>query len=379
MRQTKPWFLLPIPVVLISAGLALHLHRLHQADASPPAQSTPWAVNSGVVGRQVLAARVQSVATVSAPETITLTPQVQGTVLAVGPRAGVAVKRGELLVRIDARAVRREIAALQQQRAAAQADAAYAARQRARLDAVLAEGGVSRAQAEQAAAADASAQAAVVALSDRIAALAVTRDQAQIRAPRDAVVAQRMVEVGDTAVPGRAVYRLTAGRGAVVRVSLPASQLARVRVGDAMHLTEDGASVLLAVSRIAPAVDAAGLGMVEADAARVPFGLPSGSTVAATLVLRSAGTAPVLSVPSAALVGSGRDAHVLLIEPPTQSDQAARLRVVPVTVLRRGADGAAVDGALRPGERLVVGQSGVLAQMRDGDFAIAAAASGAAR
>ena len=379
MRPTKPWFLLPIPVVLISAGLALHLHRLHQADASPPAQSAPWAINTGVVGRQVIADRVQSVATVSAPETITLTPQLQGTVLAVGPRAGVAVKRGELLVRIDARAVRREIAALQQQRAAAQADATYAARQRARLDAVLAEGGVSRSQAEQAAVADASAKAAVVALSDRIAALAVTRDQAQMRAPRDAVVAQRMVEVGDTATPGRAVYRLTAGRGAVVRVSLPASQLARVRVGDAMQLTEDGARVVLAVSRIAPAVDAAGLGTVEADAARVPFGLPSGSTVAATVVLRSAGTAPALSVPSAALVGSGRAAHVLLLVPAAQPEQAARLRVVPVTVLRRGADGAAVDGALQPGERLAVGQSGVLAQMRDGDFAVDAAASGAAR
>ena len=379
MRNAKPWFLLPIPIVLISAGLALHFHRLHQADSSPPAQLAPWAIRTAVVSRKVITESLQSVATITAPETITLTPQIQGTVLAVGPRAGVAVKRGTLLVRIDARALRSQIAALQQQRAAARVNATYAAQQRARLDAVLAEGGVSQSQADQAHVAAESANASVMALSDQIAALDVTRGYAQIRAPRDCVVAQRMVAVGDTAAPGRAVYRLTAGPGAVVRVSLPFTQLARVHVGDVMRLTHGGASVALAVSRIAPAVDAAGLGTLEADAARVPFGLPSGSTVAASITLRTASTTPMLSVPTAALVGSDGAAHVLLLEAGAKPDQAARLRVVPVTVLRRVANDAAVEGALKPGERLAVGQSGVLTQMRDGDSAVDPDGAGAAR
>ena len=379
MRNAKPWFLLPIPVVLISAGLALHFHRLHQADSSPPAQLAAWAIHTGVVSRKIIAESVQSVATITAPETITLTPQIQGTVLAVGPRAGVAVKRGALLVSLDARALRSQIASLQQQRAAARVSATYAARQRARIDAVLAEGGVSQSQAEQAHVAAESANASVMALSDQISALEVTLGYAQIRAPRDSVVAQRMVDVGETASPGRAVYRLTAGQGAVVRVSLPSSQLARVRVGDVMHLTHEGASVSLAVTRIAPAVDEAGLGTVEADVARVPFGLPSGSTVAASITLRTGNTTPMLSVPTAALVGSTGSAHVLLLEPGAKPDQPARLRAVPVIVLQRGTDDAAVEGALKAGERLAVGQSGVLAQMRDGDPAVDPDGAGAAR
>ncbi len=380
MRPRKPRILLAVPVVLIAAGLALHFHRLHQADSSPPAQATPWAVHTGVVSLRVVAASLQSVATVSAPESITLSPQLQGTVLAVGPRAGVAVQRGELLVRIDARALQHQIAALRQQRAAARVNADYAARQRTRIDAVLAEGGVSQAQAEQARVAADSARASLHALSDQIAALEVTRGDAEIRAPRDAVVAQRLVEVGDTASPGKVVYRLTAGRGAVVRASLPAAQLARVRVGDPMRLVQGDASTALAIARISPAVDAAGLGTVEADAAHAPFGLPSGSTVAATITLQAAGATPTLSVPTAALIGGEQGtAHVLVLTPASTPGQAGRLHAVAVTVLQRGPHDAAVRGPLHPGQGVVTGQSGVLAQMRDGDAAVSPVDAGAAR
>lgn len=371
-RKRKPWFLLPIPLLLIASGAWLHFHRLHQADASPPAEVVPWAVQVGTVSRATVASTLQSVATVEAPNLITLSPQIQGTVTRVGPRAGQAVHRGELLVRIDARAIASNIAALQQQRVAARANADYAAKQQARIDAVLAEGGVSQAQADQARTAAAAARAAVQALSEQIAAQQVQLGYADIRAPQDAVVAQRLVEVGDTAAPGKPVYQLTAGKGAVVRVTLPADQLAQVKSGDTLRLTQGGQTLDLPIARIAPAVNAAGLGTVEADAASAPFGLPSGSTVAATIVLQ-AQAAPTLTVPVAALVGSGAQAHVLAFTPGAKPGEPGRLRVVPVRVLREGANAAAVDGALRDGQQVVVGQTAVLAQMRDGQAAITTA------
>ena len=371
-RKRKPWFLLPIPLVLIASGAWLHFHRLHQADASPPAEITPWAVQVGTVGRGTVASTVQTLATVEAPTLITLTPQIQGTVTYVGPRAGEAVRRGQVLVRIDARGIASNLAALEQQRVAARANADYAAKQQARIDAVLAEGGVSQAQADQARTATAAARAAAQALSDQIAAQQVQLGYADIRAPQDAVVAQRLVEVGDTAAPGKPVYQLTAGKGAVVRLSLPAGQLAQVHPGDTLHLTQGGQTLHLTVARIAPAVNAAGLGTVEADAASAPFGLPSGSTVTATIALH-AQTQPTLTVPVAALVGSGAQAHVLAFTPGAKPGEPGRLRVVPVKVLREGANAAAVDGTLHVGEPVVVGQTAVLAQMRDGQAAVTAA------
>jgi RND family efflux transporter MFP subunit len=368
--------LLPIPILLIAGGLWLHLHRLHQADASQTPQATPWAVQTGTVRRGTVTATLQSVATVEAPNTITLMPQIQGTVTAVGPRAGVAVKRGELLARIDARQIERNIGALEQQRLAARANAEYAAKQQVRTDAVLAEGGVSQAQADQARTATDAARASVQALSDQIAALRVQLGYADIRAPQDAVVAQRLVEAGDTAAPGKPVYQLTSGKGAVVRVSLPADQLAEVKVGDTLRLSQDGQTVDLPVSRIAPAVNAAGLGTVEADAASSPFGLPSGSSVAAIVALQSR-AAPTLTVPAAAVVGSSDNAHVLAFNPGARPGEPGRLRIVPVKVLQDGANAAAISGSLQPGEQVVVGQTAVLAQMRDGDAAVTAAAGAA--
>jgi RND family efflux transporter MFP subunit len=366
----KLWYLLPVILVLVAGAAALHFHRLHQADASPPAERTPWALQTGTVERGSVAASLAASAVIESPNAIVLSPQIQGTVLAVGPRAGVAVRRGELLVRIDGRTVASNLSALEQQRKAAQADTDYAVKQQARLDAVLAEGGVSQSQADQARTAADGARAKTQSLADQISALRVQLGYAEIRAPQDAVVAQRLVEVGDTAAPGKPVYQLSAGQGAVAKVSLPADSLARVHVGDMLVLRQGDANLNLTISRVAPAVNAAGLGTVEADAATAPFGLPSGSTVAAEVRIRGAGE--TLTVPTAALVGSGNGAHVLVFTPGAKAGEAGHLHRVAVQVLTEGADRTAVQAALAPGDRIVVGQTAVLAQLRDGDAAVTA-------
>lgn len=370
-RKRTLWYLLLVSILLIAGGAALHFNRLHQADASPPPEQAPWALQIGTVELGSVAGSIQSVAVIAAEQDIVLSPQIQGTVTAIGPRAGVAVKRGELLVRIDARSIASNLGALEQQRRAALADADYAAKQQARIDAVLAEGGVSQAQADQARTAADGARARAQSLADQIAALRVNLGYAEIRAPRAAVVAERLIEVGDTSAPGRPVYRLTAGQGGLVRVSLPSDQIARVHVGDTLELQQGAERLNLRVARVAPAVNAAGLGTLEADAARAPFGLPSGSTVAVTVHTAASGTA--LTVPAAALVGSGDGARVVIFTPGARPGEPGRLRLVRVKVLQEGSTRVAVEGDLKPDGQVVVGQTAVLAQLRDGDAAIATA------
>ena len=375
MRKRTRFALLLIPIALISSGSWLHFHRLHQADASPPAEHTPWALHTGAVERGSVTGGIQSVAVSEAPNPIVLSPQIQGTALAVGPRAGAAVKRGELLVRIDARIIASNLSALEHQRAAALADADYTVKQQARFDVLRANGNVSQAQTDQVHTAADSARAKARSLADQIAALRVQLGYGDIRAPQDAVVTERMVEMGDTVVPGKPVYRLTAGEGMVVRVNLPAANLAQVQVGDTLVLQQGDASLSMPIARIAPAVNTAGLGTVEADAPTAPFGLPSGSTVTATI--RTAGSGETLTVPVAAVVGSGTGAHVMAFVSGIKLGEPSLLHRVPVQVLQEGGMRAAVRGALQPGDRVVVGQTAVLAQLRDGDTAIAAASMGA--
>jgi len=367
-RKRRPFYLLPVPVLLIAGGLALHFHRLHQADDSPPPEHAPWAVQTGTVERDSVSVGIETVATVVAPQEIVLSPQIQGTVLTVGPRAGVRVKRGGLLVRIDARNIASNIAALEQQRAAAQADADYAEKQLRRVDALLGEGGVSQAQADQSRAAAQATRARLKSLESQIAASQVQLGYAEIRAPADSVVASRIVEEGDVVGPGRPVYRLTAGAGAVVTANLPADQLARVHAGDTIELHQGDMAISLPITRVGPAVNLAGLGTVEADAAATPFGMPSGSTLAATIRLASRGEQ--LTVPITAVVGSDSNAYVVVFQPSARPHEAGHVQRVPVRILQESASRAAVDGTVSDGQLVVIGQTAVLSQLRDGDPAV---------
>jgi RND family efflux transporter MFP subunit len=375
--SSKRRWLLLILLVIIVAALALRFHRLHQAEQSPVAERTPWAVETARVERGSVAASIQSAALIEAPQNIVLAAQIPGTVLFVGPRAGVAVRRGDLLARIDARTISSNIAALMQQRSAARADATYARQQQQRTDALLAEGGVSQAQADQARTVTDGANAKAQSLAEQIAALRVQLGYAEVRAPQDAVVAERLVEAGDTVAPGKPLYRLTAGKGAVVRVSLAAAQLAGVHVGDMLELKQGAARISLPIRRVAPAVNAAGLGSVEADASEAPFGLPSGSLVMATV--HAAASASGLTVPTAALLGSTDRTRVVVFTPAAKPGAPGSLHRVPVQVLQEGSSRAAVRGTLQPGEQVVVAQTAVLSQLRDGDAAVTAARAGAAQ
>ncbi len=366
-RRFRRWGVLPLPILLIAGGLWLHFTRLHEADHSPPPVVTPWALQTGRVELGRVGNVIEAIAVVEAPNIIVLSPRLAGTVLAVGPRAGSVVKRGQILVRLDVRTLQEERVALRQERRAASAEAAYRDRQYRRIEAVLADGGISRSRAEKAYTEDTAARAKVWALTARIDAIEVKLGYAVIRAPFDARVARRLVAVGDTVGPGEAVYRLTAGRGAVVRVALPSAQLARVRPGNLLVLRQGGRRLRLLVSRIAPAVDAAGLGFVEAEANTDPFGLPSGATVTARLLVRR--TASALTVPVAALIGNGREAHVFAYIPAQRSNRPGHLQRVNVTVLRVGSRRAAVQGELRRGERVVVGETAFLGRLHNGDAA----------
>jgi len=263
---------------------------------------------------------------------------------------------------------------LEHQRAGAIAELEFATKQQARVDALRTNGTASQSQADQTLTTADAARAKARSLAEQIAALRVQLAYAEIRAPQDAVIAERMVEVGDTVAFGKPVYRLTAGNGTVVRVSVPAAKLSEVQVGSPLVLRQGDTFLRLPVARVAPAVNAAGLGVVEADAPAAPFGLPSGSMVAATLVTAESGEE--LTVPTAAVVGAGADAHVMVLRSPAKSNEHGIVDRVDVRVVQEGAVRTAVQGSLQPADRVAVGQTAVLAKLRDGDAAVTAASIG---
>ncbi len=230
--------------------------------------------------------------------------QVAGTVLELNVRAGDAVRTGQVLLRIDARAAEQGAAASSAQVAAAQAALDVAASELARKRQLADKKYISQGALEQAESQHRAAQAQVRALAAQAGAAHTQTGLHVLRAPFDGVVAQLAVERGDMAMPGRPL--LTVYDPAALRVTAhaPASALKDGAAGARVVLS--GADAALAPTRVQvlPTVDARSLTReVRAD-------LPAGTVAApgqfARLQLPLADDAPAAGarvfIPAAAVV-----------------------------------------------------------------------------
>ncbi|MCB1998805.1 MAG: efflux RND transporter periplasmic adaptor subunit [Burkholderiaceae bacterium] len=273
-RQRWAATLVALAVVAAAAGAAWW--RFGRAVAVPMAAVTEGAVALRVVGPGSVQARVP----------LTLAARITASVTAVNADVGDTVRAGDVLVTLDDRDLRarRDTVAAQratQQRNIDAADAALRkaqadltlARSRAQRDAALqAQGFVSaagldstKAALDAAAAAEQSAIAALAARKAELAASAhdlaaaeVNTSFAQLRAPANALVVQRLVEPGNTVVPGTPLLRLVDPATIWVAMRVDEAQLALLQPGQAARIRlRSGSEHDGRVARIARQSDAA--------------------------------------------------------------------------------------------------------------------------
>lgn len=280
-------------------------------------------------------------ASVEAVRQSTLAAQVAGRVLEIRVDAGQRVRQGELLLRLD---VREAAGADAGARAALeQADAAHQ-----RAQSLYARKFVSRAALDQADAAWKVAQAAAAASSAGLSHGAVT-------APIAGVVAQRHVEPGEMALPGRPLLTLFDPKGLRVIASLPQYKLAEFQKAGRVRIEFPQTGVWVDASRveILPTLDARSHGAT----ARLYLpenlaGVMPGMFVRAHFTV---GRAQKLTVPAAAVVRRGELTAVYVLDDKT----VPRLRQV-----RLGE--ALADGELEVLAGLAAGERVSLAPVRAG-------------
>lgn len=186
----------------------------------------------------------------------TITAQVGGNVLALRVKAGDTVRRGQPLVRIDAResaaAVARSDAAVTQ--AEAEARNAEVAFNRNRD--LLKSGFVSQAAVDTAETQFKAARAGLEQARAARSQVAVAQGHAEVVAPYDAVVSATHVETGDLALPGRALVTLyEPGRLRAV-VQVPASRAAAVAAAKEVSVQlPDGRTLKPTARELLPAAD----------------------------------------------------------------------------------------------------------------------------
>jgi RND family efflux transporter MFP subunit len=211
-----------------------------------------------------------------APQTVDVTSQLEGRVLAIAVHAGDRVASGAPLARLDTRSARQELAM-----AAADLAAAEAERQRARLE--LAEAServqrretlvqlpsrsVSTVSGEELSTARYQQQANQVKLAAADATVAQRRahleqlrillSEGVLRAPFAGVVVARYCDAGSTVRKGTAIVRLLESGELRARFAVPEEAAERVTVAMPVRLTVGDTVISGTVDKVAPEVDAA--------------------------------------------------------------------------------------------------------------------------
>jgi RND family efflux transporter MFP subunit len=361
-----------ILAALVLGGLKLRQQRQQElAQAAPPA-AAPWAVRVVRVGKGRATRGFPALALVKGEREAGIAPRLGGVILAMGPREGQTVAEGELLARIDTRELEDKLSSLKARRQALVADAERKARDARRAEELLKDKGISESQVDQLRAAARAAREQAGSLAKQIAAEQTRLGYARITAPFSGVISARLADPGDLAVVGKPLYRLVDTAGGRLEVRLPAEVLARVAPGTEVVLEHAGESLRLKADRVFPSLDSRSLGRLEIDVPELPFGAAPGALLRARVITEAVDGA-LLVAPDTLLPGND-PAHGRVLR--LSDETPPRIQTVPVTLRLRAAEGIAVEGGLKPGDRLVSAHETTLLHLRDGD---AVRAEGAAR
>jgi RND family efflux transporter MFP subunit len=277
--------------------------------------------------------------------------RVPGKVLERLVDAGQAVRRGQVLMRIDPADLKLAEQAQQQAVSAARAMARQTATDEARYRGLRGTGAISEAGYDQVKAA---ADAAQAQLGAAVAQADVARNAsryAELLADGDGVVVETLAEPGQVVNAGQAVVRLArAGRREVV-VQLPETLRPAIgSLGEAVLFGQEAAAAPATLRQISSSADR----LTRTFEARYVLDdklaqAPLGATV--TLRIpdgREDQRGGSLQVPIGALFDAGQGPGVWIIE-----GNPARVAWRPVAVLGLDEDSASVGGKLRHGERVV--------------------------
>jgi RND family efflux transporter MFP subunit len=307
------------------AGLAVATSLAVQAQALP----------TRVVDRHPVDLTFSAEALVEAVNQATLAAQVSGRIVEVLVDAGQMVKKGDPLMKIDAREASEAAAGAAAQQVNARAH--YQRMLSLRQQGFISQAAVDKARADLDAAQATQGQ------------TSIGVGHATVRAPMSGVVAQRLSELGEMAVPGKPLLSIYEPGSLRVTASIPQQRLSQMRSlrQARIEFPELGKSVAATNVSVLPTADAA----THVVAVRV--GLPAGiADIVPGMHARAhfvVGRASKLSVPQRALLRRG-EVVAVYVQDPHGALSLRQLRLGETLA----ADEVEVLAGLQPGERVVL-------------------------
>ena len=304
------------------------------------AEALAHSVRSEVVLPGTVVARTSSV----------VASEVAGLVVELGAREGDAVRRGQLIAALRRQNLELQLAESQAELKEAQARLELARRSLERSQELFASGVVSRQQLDDAES-EAEAWAGRVAASEaKIARLEDDLTRSRIPAPFNGVIVAEHVDIGEWLDVGGAVVEMVSLDDLEVVTALPERYFERLRLGTSARVTFEalpGFEVGGQVSSIVPRADA----QARTFPVKVRIANPEGRIgvgMLARIAFAAGDEVPAVIVPKDAVVARP-DGGILYV-----IDGDDTVRAVSVTTGAGTGAWVAVEGAVQPGDRVVV-------------------------
>jgi len=311
--------------------------------AGPP----PQAVAAVAAKQESWEGTLSAVGTIASMKGVTISNEVPGTVSKIKFESGALVKKGDVLVELDASVERAQVAS-----AGVRKDLALVTATRTRL--LVKEGVASKSQLD----AD---ESQLKSASAELDVLYAQISRKSVRAPFAGRIGIRDVNIGQYLTPGTALTTLEAIEGAYIDFTLPQQQ--KVEVGMKVHVTIEGAPELLsegAVVAIDPSVDATSRSMkLRASVPNKDEKLRPGMFANVSLVLPESGS--LVTIPATAVVHASFGDSVFILEEPEGGTDAKGPNGEPVKIARqqfvrlgaRRGDFVAVREGVKAGDEVV--------------------------
>jgi RND family efflux transporter MFP subunit len=345
--------------LLIVAGLvAVRVRRVHQKETAPLVPAVVPAVETARVTAERVVQTRHALGIVLGADEADVAPQVMARIMEVNVREGDPVQPGQILALLDDREFQNALAEAEAMQTAAQTAWEVQRDATARDQRLLEVKGIAQEQWDRSQATEAAARAQLQVTEKRLDQARIRLAYCRITAPVDGVVARRLADPGDLAVPGKSLFKLIRQQSVRVRAELPPEDLPGLRPGLPVILSGAGGTLTATVTRVFPAMSDNHLAALEVDVAKPPTGFVSGATVGVDVEV---GASEGLSVPAEALLEGVTGVWVFVVD--------ARLNVHPVQVkvLARSADKVAVVGsALQAGAAVIVARPSRLMTFAEG-------------
>lgn len=342
--KTKRIIGIVVIIAIVAVLVVVRARRVRQKESAALVKEVPVAVQTVAVAEGRVVRSSHALGAVVGAEETDLAAQIMARVQEVNVREGDQVQSGQLLALLDERefqdAVTEAKAALASAEVACQAQRDATARDK-RLFEVKA---IAQEQWDRSQAAEAAASAQLEAAQQRLNQTKTRLGYCRLVAPTNGVVARRLADPGDLAVPGKPLLQLVSQQTVRVRASLPPEDFVELHLGQPVTLKTAHVTVEATVSRVFPAMGDSHLASFECDVTNPPPGFVSGATVGVDVQLSSA---TGLVVSADALLEGDNGAWIFAVE-------NGAVKPVQVEVLDRSLHKIAIRGGVRAGEPVVV-------------------------